>query len=218
MELHDAEQLARQLMERYYLSTWRFKWDNAKRTFGYCHFTTRTISLSRSLTLLNDRDQVEDTIRHEIAHALAAKSGHGNLWKSMCAVTGANPQRCYDESTRVEAGDWRATCAGCGHVHTKFRKPRRDLWCARKGCKRKLGSFHPLQRLTYRHVNEVFDPTRHAKEALHIAELKGGALPAPAAAMRAAIEQTKARLRREEEMEQMKLRIAELEKKLGRKV
>jgi hypothetical protein len=71
MKLHDAEQLAIRLMKEFGLaSTWRFEFDNAKRRFGCCHRSQNLISLSRILVEKNTQSEVEDTIRHEIAHAL----------------------------------------------------------------------------------------------------------------------------------------------------
>lgn len=224
MELHDAEQLAKRLMTEFGLGNWIFRFDDAKRRFGSCAKWQRTITLSRDLTQRNDAAQVEDTIRHEIAHGLASdRAGHGYEWKRMCAVTGAKPIRCYSHDVEQEHGDWQATCGGCGHKHTKLRKPKHNgtQYCGRPECKRKLGRrCHPQARLVYRHVNEVFDPTTYATEVLGIAQLKGVVLPGKIMptpdAYRAAKEKMKEQLRKQEEMQQMKDRIAELERNLGK--
>lgn len=71
MELAEAAAVAQQAMEIYGLRGWRFKFDNAKRRFGCCNYRTQTISLSRYVTELNSRDNVIDTVLHEVAHALA---------------------------------------------------------------------------------------------------------------------------------------------------
>src|SRR5271168_4414451 len=134
MELVAAEKLARELMAQFGLfeqtPAWRFEFDDAKRRFGCCHRSVwqNKITLSRILVFRNDREQVEDTIRHEIAHALASpKGGHGLEWESMCKRTGAKPVRCYSyDDVDAPWGDWRATCNGCGRVHHKFRRPKRE--------------------------------------------------------------------------------------------
>jgi hypothetical protein len=63
------------------------------------------ISLSRAFVEGNERAVVEDTIRHEVAHALAwehdRETGHGAAWAKWCEVTGAEPRRCYDEAEVV---------------------------------------------------------------------------------------------------------------------
>jgi predicted SprT family Zn-dependent metalloprotease len=208
MELHDAEQLAIRLMKEFGLaSTWRFEFDNAKSRFGCCHRSQNLISLSRILTEKNVQAEVEDTIRHEIAHALCPpREGHGEVWKAMCRRVGARPVRCYSSKV-VDApeGDWRATCGVCGKIHYKFRRPTRELWCADKECKRMSVPYvpgadrrlHPARKLVWRH-----------KDAIEVVVSPD--------AKRAAVEAMKAQLRREQEMEQMKEQIADLEKKLGK--
>lgn len=218
MELHEAEKLALELMAQFGLRfpAWQFEFDDARRRFGSCRrwglwlddaVLGKTdgggkITLSRELTLRNGREQVEDTVRHEIAHALCPpKAGHGSKWKAMCARTGANPERCYDsEEVDAPRGDWSATCGVCKKTHYRLRKPTRDMWCADKECKRMpvpytpdmLGDspvrafgqmsrgFHPLRKLVWRHKDAI-EPSAEAR--------------------RAAVESMKARLRAAERTE-----------------
>ena len=158
-------------------STWRFEFDNARRRFGCCHRHQNLITLSREIVLRNGIEQVEDTIRHEIAHALCPpKEGHGYVWKQMCEKVGANPERCYDsELVDAPEGDWRATCGVCGKVHYKFRRPTRELWCADKKCKRMPVPYipgadrrlHPARKLVWRHKDALpeVQPTPEARRA-----------------------------------------------------
>jgi|SRR5271166_407361 len=222
MELTAAEQLAWNLMQEFRLSQngWMFWWDNAKRRFGSCCTATRRITLSRELTLRNDQPQVEDTIRHEIAHALAgSRHGHDEEWKRQCAVTGANPKRCYD-SAEVDApkGDWQATCGGCGTVHSKFRRPRGIKYCAVRKCVAKFGKLKNIQMLVWKHKDAIlFNPTLFATEVVGVQQIAASHLSATDEAKRAGVEHFKAQLRREQEIEEMKSKIADLESKLGRK-
>ena len=188
MLLADAEKLALKLMREFGLikdvqiggwQNFTFEFDEAKKRFGACH-RTRTrrykgdgqfedghlpggrITLSRTLTLLNDQEKVEDVIRHEIAHALCPpKEGHGAEWKKMCKKTGAKPERCYDNEV-VEGVDapYTAECAVCGEEYRRFKLPKGDRWCSNSECKHKLlpyvpgqetGSFHPMRKLIWRH-------------------------------------------------------------------
>jgi predicted SprT family Zn-dependent metalloprotease len=197
MLLADAEKLALELMAQFGLiradrqdslpafgyvggrvpsdTNWRFHFDNAVGRFGGCHWNTRKITLSREMTLLNDREQVEDTIRHEIAHALCTppirvrgvkRDSHGEEWKRMCKRTGAKPERCYNMDTveRV-VRDWSATCGGCGRVYYKSRRPTRDLWCGHKECRRANppeygeGRFNAICKLNFKHKNALPDPS-----------------------------------------------------------
>ena len=65
----------------------------------------KEIRLSNKLINLNKgiptfKKQLEDTIRHEFAHALDWEWhkgwGHGDSWKACCELVGANPERCYN--------------------------------------------------------------------------------------------------------------------------
>jgi predicted SprT family Zn-dependent metalloprotease len=99
-----------------------FKFDNARRRFGCCNYTYEIISLSKGLCEknLDNPELIEDTIRHEIAHAICLAvhgrdaKGHGSEWKAICVQVGANPIRCYDGDA-VESVDskYTATCPEC---------------------------------------------------------------------------------------------------------
>jgi len=181
LELRDAEQLAKRLMAEFGLTAkgWTFRWDDAERRFGCCHHGvafTRIghfpvqkhepfISMSRSMTLLNEAAKVEDTIRHEIAHALCKPQKgvhHGEDWKRMCAVTGARPVRCYSHAdTVVVKQDWSATCGGCGTIYYKKKQPRAYHTFNCPECKRKrpfrfYGEKFPLV-FVHRHTGRRHD-------------------------------------------------------------
>jgi predicted SprT family Zn-dependent metalloprotease len=219
VELHDAEQLAIRLMKEFGLaSTWRFEFDNARRRFGCCHRSQNLISLSRILVEKNAQSEVEDTIRHEIAHALCPpREGHGEVWKAMCRKVGARPVRCYSsEVVDAPEGDWRATCGLCGKVHYKFRRPTRELWCADKECKRMPVPYipgadrrlHPARKLVWRHKDAMYP-----EHVVEIADLKGVNL---GASKRAALDAMKEKLRKDQKMQEMKDRIAQLEQELNK--
>ena len=126
MNTIEAASLARDLMDEFGLSTWMFQWDNSKTRFGCCKYNRNVISLSEPLTLLNGEGQVSDTIRHEIAHALAGPSaGHGRAWQRQCLITGARPQRCYSGNVVQPPARWKLECPKCGITGTRHRKPTR---------------------------------------------------------------------------------------------
>ncbi len=135
MNTTEAENLARTLMADFSVTGWRFAWDRSVRRFGQCRHRSREIGLSRPLTELNDRAEVEDVIRHEIAHALAGPdAGHDQAWKRACVVTGARPERCYD-SAAVEKppAPWRVECPRCGTIAERHRRPRGKVTHTRCG-------------------------------------------------------------------------------------
>jgi predicted SprT family Zn-dependent metalloprotease len=133
---HDATQLARLLMSHHGLSGWTFRFDHARRRFGSCRYGEKAITLSRPLTLLNDLEQVRDTILHEIAHALCPGDGHGPRWKAACHRLGAKPLRCYtDQSVRSparSAARYRMGCERCDWWVDRRRQHARGRYVCRR--------------------------------------------------------------------------------------
>ncbi len=91
--LTEVADQARQLMTRYGLSDWSFKFSGARKQLGSCNFTNRQIIVSRIAVINQTPDQITDVILHEIAHALAGwEAGHGPKWKSIAIQLGATPK------------------------------------------------------------------------------------------------------------------------------
>lgn len=103
---------------------WSFQFMKAQTRFGECWFPglyQGYIKLSSPICERATWEEIDDTIRHEIAHALAGeKAGHGPVWKEACKVTGAKPNRCGSSSIR-STGRWQGSC-GC-QTHYRFRRP-----------------------------------------------------------------------------------------------
>jgi len=76
---------------------------NLGRHFGLAHYAQRLIELKPTFS----DDQMEDTLRHEIAHILAfdthgVSCNHDSRWRNACAITGADPTQ-YREVTAENA-------------------------------------------------------------------------------------------------------------------
>lgn len=98
MDLVTTERLALRMMEDEGLIAegWRFRMDDARRRFGCCRYDKKLITVSRHLAALNSRDEVINTIRHEIAHAICGKAeGHGPTWRKVHQAMGGDGRRCY---------------------------------------------------------------------------------------------------------------------------
>lgn len=133
MNLTDAKLIAVAEMEKWKLDKmgYHFGWHSSYKTLGKCSYKKRIISLSKSLTLANSKDQMLDTIRHEIAHALAGPyAGHGAVWKAYCLRVGCKPEQYarYDETVRPR-GKFNYYCERC-EIHV----PSTRQWKKRKGC------------------------------------------------------------------------------------
>lgn len=114
MNLVQAQQFAKSKINEHLDSSWSFKFDSASRRFGCCNYKTKTISISRALTSLNDEATVRNTILHEVAHALAGREhGHNSTWKSLAWVLGCDGNRTYSNSVIRPKVQWKATCPTC---------------------------------------------------------------------------------------------------------
>jgi predicted SprT family Zn-dependent metalloprotease len=89
MDLNAAQTLARALIAKHLDSSWAFSWNNRKTSFGLCRYVTREIQLSRVLTATESGDATEQTILHEIAHAIAGpEHKHDRVWQSIARSIG----------------------------------------------------------------------------------------------------------------------------------
>ncbi len=126
MELFNAITLGHELMTQHGLIErgWSFKLDNSVRRFGLCSYRRKCISLSKNLIRLNTPERVQNTILHEIAHAIAGSyAGHGPEWKAVCVRIGAKPERCYNhDDTETPKLRYFAICGNCGFEHQRVRK------------------------------------------------------------------------------------------------
>ena len=127
-KLRDIETLAALHIEAAGLVGWTFQWmPRATVTFGLCRYRERTIGISLPLAKVNTEARVEETILHEVAHAVAGHpAGHGPVWANTARRLGlANPRRCWqvDERTRPvkRTSGWALECPQCGMVHQQSR-------------------------------------------------------------------------------------------------
>ena len=91
--LLDVAREARELMNKHGLDGWTFRFGAARRALGLCKEKDKLIQLGRHHAANDPREQVTDTILHEIAHALAgAAAGHGPVWRNTAKRIGATPR------------------------------------------------------------------------------------------------------------------------------
>jgi SprT protein len=120
--------MAEELIEKHLPGKgWTFEWDRAKRRMGCCHYSTKTITMSSFLVLNATKDQIRNTILHEIAHGMAGyAAAHGYHWRRTAISIGCDGKRCHTVKTSAGA-KYKATCGGCGNEFFKFRMPKRGL-------------------------------------------------------------------------------------------
>jgi len=115
-ELIETTALANRLLKEYGLAElgWRFEFSNRKTQVGTCFHTEKKIVFSKWY-VESHPNQIEDTIRHEIAHALVGpEHGHDNVWRRKCLEVGARPERCVNtddgHATRTAKHNWELRC------------------------------------------------------------------------------------------------------------
>jgi predicted SprT family Zn-dependent metalloprotease len=115
MDLKVLEEIPRQEMRENGLHGWTFGLTKAKRRLGVCKYRAKRIEIAEYYARHSPEETVLDTLRHEIAHALAGPAAkHGPRWKAIAVRLGATPRSC--ETSRqvvVEPGDWQASCPAC---------------------------------------------------------------------------------------------------------
>lgn len=118
-----TENRARELMEEFGLTAlgWTFQWDRAARRLGVCKHGRKIIAFSQHFDHIS-REEIEDVIRHEIAHALVGpKHGHDWVWKQKCIEVGAKPERCVSGVESQAQHNYRVYCTQCGHSFLRYR-------------------------------------------------------------------------------------------------
>ncbi len=102
---------------------WQFAFDLAPARGGLCRYRDKQITLSVTYCLKASKEEIADTILHEIAHAIVGpKHGHDATWKAAAQQIGCTAERCH---------------------HVQHTPPR---WCGQCGC----GQQWERQRLTQR--------------------------------------------------------------------
>ncbi len=95
---------------------WTVVWDRSKKRAGQCRPSEKHISLSAPLMAIWTLEQAEDTIRHEIAHALTLGHGHDRIWKLTCLEVGADPTRCWGHNGEAQIKGKYVGCCPNGHL------------------------------------------------------------------------------------------------------
>jgi predicted SprT family Zn-dependent metalloprotease len=102
---------------------WEFRWTRAATQMGVCRIKPRKgeyiIGISVKFLEKCSWETMEDTLRHEFAHALdyekRGTTDHSYHWKKWCEVTGADPSRT-EEISKEQAPQLKylAMCKDCG--------------------------------------------------------------------------------------------------------
>ena len=142
MRLTDAKTLALLHMEEHGVDDkFTFEFEDCKRTLGRCHYHAKKITLSKWYAELNEEKEVEDTILHEIAHALAwihnKVTGHCKVWKDWARKVGATPKACCKSDLVQPKNHYKYEQTCCGVTYRRHRISKRSNYYCPK-CKGKI--------------------------------------------------------------------------------
>jgi predicted SprT family Zn-dependent metalloprotease len=95
-------------------------------------YNKKIIRMSLPLAVSNLKE-ANDTLFHELAHALTPSCGH-NEWKEACVKLGATPERLAPanitaRSTFAKTKTYKLTCPCCNFYATKSRKSSSSSSC-----------------------------------------------------------------------------------------
>jgi len=121
---------------------WKFEFNTRKKAAGICSPREKTIFISKWLLEqnLNKSQEFENTIRHEIAHALdfvmRGYSNHDSQWKAIARAILCTAERCYtSEQIAVKAQTkYTLICDTCGK-QTPSHKIRKKKYACGTCCK-----------------------------------------------------------------------------------
>jgi predicted SprT family Zn-dependent metalloprotease len=132
VNLTHAEAIATTLMKEYGIwdKGWRFQWNNNKTRLGLCRYGVKTLEMSRLHVPHNDVEFVNETMLHEIAHAIAgSRAAHGWEWQRVYRSIGGNGQRTGNSAAQLQTA-WTGKCSN-GHSTSQHRAPLRVHSCGK---------------------------------------------------------------------------------------
>ena len=136
MQRTEAIELGTKLLRDHGLNDWRMIInDRTKSRLGCCKYNKKTIEVS-GWCFVECPEKVENTVRHEVAHAIAKYAGHGPEWKRVAISIGADPRSCTRVNRSRDKFKWECACTKCGAVtrRTHRRRSQRIISTRRSNC------------------------------------------------------------------------------------
>lgn len=126
---------------------WSRDYNNRKRSLGTCQVKIRRgltrelyakkVNISKCLLIenLDKAYDFEDTIRHEIAHAIHIEmegtTNHGPTWKMIARELGGDDSRLHEGFLEKPKGKYTLVCGTCNYQSEKYRRPKNRKACGK---------------------------------------------------------------------------------------
>lgn len=143
MTINQAVKLAKKILDKHpELKMWSVTLNKRKSSFGVCNYKNKEIQLSSITIPVMSDEGIEDTIIHEIAHALTPGQHHNNVWKRKCIELGGSGKRLggtekYKDgieghiASKESISKYKLTCPCCGNTGYMIRLPKRPGSCGK---------------------------------------------------------------------------------------
>ncbi len=131
--LEHIQAMAEAALEQHGLKQWHFVFDHSTRRAGCCDYRNKRISIAMDLAATGADHDIQDTLLHEIAHALVGRRhSHDAVWKAKALEIGGTGRRTH--KLQFSTPRWTVTCENRCWTHTaQKRNPR--LVCRTCGTK-----------------------------------------------------------------------------------
>ncbi len=133
MKLNDAKVLGDSYLKGFKLDNWKIEFQNKYHILATCyHAPAQVIKLSKWYVNLNDRDEISETLLHEIAHALVGSGlGHGHTWIKKAKEIGViNPTTRRDSSIfNRPKPNYTGKCS-CSNKFGRIKKRKSNGFCS----------------------------------------------------------------------------------------
>lgn len=119
----------RKLYNEYGLHDWTYRFGKSKTSFGVCFPTLKVIEYSEHI-LLHDDETILETVRHEVAHAIAfsqGSCGHDKIWGDIFVGLGGSGERVASKSL-VGTKLWTTSCS-CGDFTINRHRRTKNAFC-----------------------------------------------------------------------------------------
>ena len=114
-------------LQKFKLNDWKITFDYAKRRAGACIYSKKKLSFSIYFLRNSSAFDLNDTLLHEIAHALVGPNqGHNHIWKKKALSIGCSAQVYH--SLNFSKPGWIKYCSNSCWEQTCYRK-RQNLIC-----------------------------------------------------------------------------------------
>ena len=132
-EFNDFYRNANLKLDYFNLNDWRITFDHAKKRAGACIYSTKELSFSVYFLRNSSFFDKNDTLLHEISHALVGPNhGHNNVWKEKALLIGCSG-RVY-HSFNFSNPNWIKFCSNYCWEQTSYRR-KQNLICKICGSK-----------------------------------------------------------------------------------